>query len=149
MLEHGNQKYVTYYDGKYTEVYKLDDCIRAILCRNKNNEDIIKRLEEENKKLKDENWASKELQKMKKEYEEMESDYYRGFPITEKEAELISSWKKKHEEEVHGLTTEAKRLKAAGTIGGRYSYHFVPTSIGTSGVVRCSCGAEFEFREIG
>lgn len=149
MLEHGNQKYATYYDGKYTEVYKLDDCIRAILCRNKNNEDRIKYLEEENKRLKDEVWKDEELQKMNTEYEKMKSEYLRGFPITAKEGKAISSWKKKHEEEVHGLTTEAKRLKAAGTIGARYSYHFVPTSIGTSGVVRCSCGTEFEFREIG
>ena len=27
--------------------------------------------------------------------------------------------------------------------------NFVPTSIGTSGVIKCSCGAEFEFQEIG
>ena len=149
MLEHGNKKYTTYYNGVYTEVHTLDDCIRAVLCRNKNNEDRIKYLEEENKQLKDEAWKDEELQKMKTKYEKMESDYWRGFPITEKEANTISEWKKKHEEEVHGLTTDAKRLKAAGTIGGRYSYHFYPTSIGISGVVRCRCGAEFEFQEIG
>ena len=61
----------------------------------------------------------------------------------EKEKEAIDAWKLTHEEEAHGGNSYS------GSIGGRYSYHFVPTSVGTSGVVRCSCGAEFEFCEIG
>lgn len=142
-------EYSTYYEGKYTHVYELDDCVRAILCRNKNNEDKIKRLEEENKKLKEEVWKDEELSNMKERLEKMRKDYYRGFPITESEEKAIKEWQKKHEEEVHGLTTDKMKLKAQGVCGGRYSYHFVPTSIGTSGVIRCSCGAEFEFQEIG
>ena len=85
---------------------------------------------------------------MKAELERIRADYYRGFAITEYEDKIIKEWQKKHEEE-HNLTTDSLRLKAAGSIGGRYSYHFYPTSIGTSGVVRCSCGAEFKFQEIG
>lgn len=72
-----------------------------------------------------------------------------GSAIGEKEQASIDAWKKKHDEEVHGYDTFGKRLKAEGVSGGRYSYHFVPTSIGTSGVIKCNCGAEFEFREIG
>ena len=30
--------YSTYYDGKWTQVYYLDVCIRAIQCRNADNE---------------------------------------------------------------------------------------------------------------
>ena len=149
MLEHGNHEYWTGYNGEYTHVYKLDDAVRAILCRNKHDEDRIKWLEEENKKLKEESWKDDELQKMKSELERMRKDYYRGFAITEHEENKIKEWKKKHEEEVHGLKTNKQRLAAQGVSGGRYSYHFVPTSIGTSGVIRCSCGAEFEFCEIG
>lgn len=149
MLEHGKNKYSTYYDGKYTDVYPLEDCVRAILCRNKLDEDKIKRLKKENKELKEGVWKDEALQDMKKDLDRMRADWLRGFAITEDEDRAIKEWKKKHEEEVHGLTTDKQRLKAGGTIGGRYSYHFVPTSIGTSGVVRCSCGEEFEFCELG
>ena len=142
-------EYSTYYNGKWTLVYDLEKCLNAIRLRNEDNEERIKCLLEENKKLKSETYKNNELRQMKKQLEKMESDYYRGFPITEKEANAISEWKKKHEEEVHGLTTDDKKLKAAGTIGGRYSYIFHPTSIGVSGIVRCRCGAEFEFQEIG
>lgn len=142
-------EYSTYFNGEYTNVYDLDDCLRAIKCRNKNNEDTIEYLRKENKRLKEENYKDDELQKMKTQLEKMKADYWRGFPITENEKKAIEEWKKKHEEEVHGLTTDKMRLRAQGISGGRYSYHFVPTTIGTSGVIRCSCGAEFEFREIG
>ena len=150
MLEHGNDEYATYYNGEYTHVYNLDDCVKAILCRNKRDEDRIKRLEEENKKLKEEVYKDKELQAMKEKMKLMEEKYYRGFPITEEQDKAISDWKRKHDEEVHGLTTSNMRFKAGGAIGGRYHYKFVPTYIGISGTVVCSkCGAEFEFQEIG
>ena len=150
MLEHGNSEYWTGYNGENTHVYKLDDAIRAILCRNKHDEDEIKRLREENKRLKDESYKDKELQAMKEEMKLMKEEYYRGFPISEKQEKAISDWKRKHDEEVHGLTTSNMRLKAGGAIGGRYHYKFVPTYIGISGTVVCSkCGAEFEFQEIG
>lgn len=142
-------EYTTYFNGEYTNVYDLDDCLRAIKCRNQDNEDTIEYLRKENKRLKEENYKDDELQKMKTQLEKMKADYWRGFPITEDEKKAIEEWKKKHEEEVHGLTTDKMRLRAQGISGGRYSYHFVPTTIGTSGVIRCSCGAEFEFREIG
>lgn len=149
MLDHGNSEYWTGYNGEFTHVYKLDEAVRAILCRNKNDEEEIKSLREENKKLKEENWKDKELQDMKERLEKMQNDYWRGFPITEEEENAIREWQKKHEAEAHGLTTRAMRMKAGGVSGGRYSYKFLPTSIGCSGVVRCSCGAEFEFQEIG
>lgn len=140
-------RYSTYYKGEYTDVLPVEDCVRAILCRNENNESIIQRLEEENKKLKEEVWKEEELQKMKTELELMRADYRRGFAITEDEQERINAWKKKHEEEVHGVRNDVPSYKKG--IGGSYSYHFYPTSIGTSGVIRCSCGAEFEFCYIG
>lgn len=140
-------RYSTYYKGEYTDVLPVEDCVRAILCRNENNESIIQRLEAANKKLKDELYKDKELQDMKEQLEKMKKDYYRGFPITEKEMSAIKEWKKKHDEEVHGVRNDVPSYKRGR--GGSYSYHFYPTSIGTSGVVRCHCGAEFEFQEIG
>ena len=79
----------------------------------------------------------------------MQKDLWRGLPISEKEKEAIDAWKKKHEEEVHGLKTAEDRIKAHGCCGGAYSYHFIETSIGVSGVIKCHCGAEFQFQEIG
>lgn len=149
MIDHGKDSYTTYYDGKYTTVPPLEDAIRGILCRNKRNEDRIVYLQEENKKLKEEHWRDGELQKMKTQLEQMKANYYRGFPISEEEWAAIKEWQEKHEEEAHGITSDFQRLRTGGAIGGRYSFKFVPTSIGVSGIVRCSCGAEFEFQEIG
>lgn len=142
-------EYSTYYNGEWTHVYDLDKCIRAIQCRNEDNERQIKRLEEENRKLKEEYSKDKEIQKMQERLDKMQKDYWRGFPITEAEENAIEEWKKRHDEEVHGYTTDRMRMKAEGCCGGRYSYKFVPTALGTSGVIRCHCGAEFEFQEIG
>ena len=145
MLEHGNHEYSTYYNQEYTHVYKLEDCVRAILCRNKNNEDRIKYLEEQSKKLKEESYKDEELQNMKQQLDQMKADYYRGFPITEKEKKSIDAWMEKHENKVHSLAFNGIKMKARCS----YSYHFVPTELGTSGVIRCNCGEEFEFQEIG
>lgn len=145
----GNQEYSTYYDGKWTKVHKLEDCLSSIKCRIEDNEKQIKRLEEENKQLKSENYKDEELSKMQSELEEMRADFYRGFPISEKEQKSIEEWQRKHEEEAHKLKTLGERLKAEGCIGGRYKYVFIPTSIGVYGEVACSCGARFEFQEIG
>ena len=142
-------EYSTHYNGKFTTVYTTEDAIRAILCRNEHNLNRIERLEAENKKLKDEAWKDEKLQEMKKQLKRMQEDYYRGFPISEQDMASIKKWKRKHDAEAHGLTTDILRLKAGGVSGGRYSYHFIPTSLGTSGVIRCGCGAEFEFQEIG
>lgn len=142
-------EYSIYFNGKLTQVYDLDECLLAIQCRNRDNENRIKYLEEENKKLKEKSYKDEELQSIKEQLDKMKKDYWRGFPISEKEEKAIEAWKEKHEKEVHGLITEELRMKSQGVSGGRYSYHFVPTAIGTSGVVRCSCGAEFEFQEIG
>ena len=141
-------EYSTYYNGEYTHVYDLDKCIKAIQCRNADNEQRIEYLEKENKKLKDEAYKDNELQDMKNELERTKDAYYRGFPITKKEESIIKEWMKNHDEEVHGIKTQEDRIMAGGCIGGRYSYHFIPTSIGTIGTVKCSCGAEFNFQEI-
>lgn len=145
----GNQEYSTYYDGKWTKVHKLEDCLSSIKCRIEDNEKSIKRLEEENKQLKSENYKDEELSKMESQLEDMRADFYRGFPISEEEERLIEEWQRKHEKIVHSLKTLDDRLKAGGCIGaGRYKYIFTPTSIGVSGEVVCSCGAKFEFQEI-
>lgn len=136
-------EYITKIDGKFMHVHDLEECLESIRIINKKNQETINRLGEQNRKLNEEYYKDELVQQMQQRLDQMSADYYRGFPISEKEKAAIDAWKLAHEKEVHGGDSYA------GAIGGRYSYHFVPTSIGTSGVIRCSCGAEFEFQEIG
>ena len=82
---------------------------------------------------------------MQQELDVTKKDLRRGFSISEREQKAIKEWQEKHDTEVHGFKTLEDRLHAGGLIGGRYTYHFVPTSIGVSGTIQCSCGEEFEF----
>lgn len=104
---------------------------------------VITALREENEFLKNKYDENEEIKELKRRLREETYKNLNGFPITEEEVKAIEEWQKKHEKEVHNSSSYA------GAIGGRYSYHFVPTSIGTSGTIKCICGAEFEFQEIG
>ena len=102
----------------------------------------LNELREENKKLKDEAYKDNELIKMKTKYEKMKEDYYRGFPISQAEDNAIENWINEH------INTKHNRNSYAGVIGGRFTYEFTPTSIGTIGTVKCSCGESFIFQNI-
>lgn len=108
----------------------------------------LERLREENRQLREEYNKDEEIQKLQTELKTVRANANRGFSITEEQQEAINEWKRKHEEEVHGVKTLDDKLSNRGTIGGNYQYIFTPTSIGVSGVIRCDCGAEFEFQEI-
>ena len=135
-------------DGKCTTVYDIEDCLQSIRINHEDNIQRIRRLEEENRQLKSEHWKDTELTNMRKSLDEMTESCHRGFSITKQELEQINEWKRQHEEEAHNIVTPEDKLKAHGAIGGRYSYVFIPTSIGTIGIIKCSCGAEFTFQEI-
>lgn len=108
----------------------------------------IEYLEKQNQKLRDEKYKDNELLRMEAELKAMKEDYYRGFPISEEEQKSIREWMDKHDEEVHHARTLGDKLKLGGCCGGRYTYKFTPTSIGTIGTVKCSCGAEFTFQDM-
>lgn len=127
----------------------INECLDYIREKINSNERTIEALRKRNIELLDEHYKDKTLSEMKEQYEKMQKNYYRGFPISEEEDLAIGKWQDEHDRKVHGLTNDMLLIKAGGICGGRYSYHFVPTSIGVSGVVRCSCGAEFEFQKIG
>lgn len=110
-------------------------------------EDRIKYLEEENKKLQEKNWAEEKYQKMQSRYNTMRDDYYRGFPISKEEQEKINEWKKDHDIKKHRATSLQKRLNLEGASGGRFKYIFVPTSLGTTAYIQCSCGEKFCFQD--
>ena len=108
----------------------------------------IEYLEKQNQKLRDEKYKDNELLRMEAELKTMKEDYYRGFPISEEEQKSIREWMDKHDEEVHHARTLGDKLKLGGCCGGRYTYKFTPTSIGTIGTIKCSCGAEFTFQNM-
>lgn len=108
----------------------------------------IEYLEKQNQELRDEKYKDNELSRMESELKTMKEDYYRGFPISEEEQKSIREWMNKHDEEVHHARTLDDKLKLGGCCGGRYTYEFTPTSIGTIGTVKCSCGAKFTFQDM-
>lgn len=126
---------------EFTRVYELEDCLKAIRVRDQDNERQIARLIEENKLLKEECYRDEEIQKMQEEMAKITQDLHRGFPITEKENHAIIEWMHNHNNETHSGSY-------GGTIGGRYSYIFTPTSIGTVASVKCVCGEEFTFCDL-
>lgn len=95
----------------------------------------------ENERLKNEAYKNEELAKMKSDYDRMESDYYRGFPISEKESKKIDKWIEKQMKKNPGI---------GGASGGRFTYQFTPTGLGTSGtIIDGFTGDKFTFQEIG
>lgn len=126
----------------------ISDLCQGIIDKTVDKERRIEYLEEENKKLKDEHYKDSEMQRMEAELKKAKEDLYRGFPISEKEQEKIREWELKHDAEKHGLKTMEQRLRAGGCSGGRFTYQFVPTGIGTVGEVICSCGEKFTFQDL-
>lgn len=108
----------------------IDNYLNTIKRNLLSKEDTIEYQRKLIKELKDEAYANTELAKMKVELDEMKEDYYRGFPISKKDAENIKNWKKQHDEKEHNNPGQYH-----GVSGGGYIYEFVPTAIGTF----CSC----------
>lgn len=127
----------------------IDELLQKIKNAFNKKDKEIKVLRKEISELKDSHYRDKELSRLKTELDNIKQDSYRGFPITEYELNKINEWKRKHEEEVHGLKTIEERLKSQGCCGGVYEYRFIPTSIGVIGSIICGrCGDSFEFREL-
>ena len=98
-------------------------------------------LKKEIEKVKSEKYTDEELSRLKSAYDKMKSDYYRGFPISEEEDKNIKEWIKNQQKKNPGI---------GGAAGGRFTYKFTPTGLGTSGTIIDSfTGDEFTFQELG
>lgn len=98
-------------------------------------------LRKEIEKVKSEKYTDKELSRLKSEYDKMKSDYYRGFPISEEEDKKINEWIEKQMKKVPGI---------GGASGGRFTYQFTPTGLGTAGtIIDGFTGDKFTFQELG
>lgn len=105
-------------------------------------ENTIRQMEREIERLRSEAYKDEALQDANETIELLRKAFDKSFTISEEEYAEIENWKKQHELEAHnGAGT-------TGAIGGRYTYSFTPTSLGTVGTIHCSCGAEFTFSEI-
>lgn len=137
-----DSRYTTGVDEVWTHVVPLEESVRSIKAHIEAVERRNKYLEEENKKLKDEHYKEEEIARLKEERDKAQKDMWRGFPISEEDDKKIFEWQKEHELKKHG----GKMRK--GAIGGAYTYIFIPTSIGTIGTIKCSCGEKFDFAEL-
>lgn len=102
-------------------------------------ERAIKYYQKEKEELLDEHYKDNKIQEMQKKYNEMRCDLNRGFPISEEESKAIRQWMDNHEKEHSGRH---------GCCGGKYTYVFIPTSLGTIGTIKCFCGESFDFQEL-
>jgi hydrogenase maturation factor len=139
-------EYFTEHNGRTIRVQEFEDCLESIKIRYESSQKRTNFLEQRLKEIEDEKWKDKELQEMKAQLDKMKENYWRGFPITEQQQQKINEWQKEHDIKTHHLDTPEKRMRAEGVSGGRLTYVFLPTSIGTFGTVKCSCGAEFDFQ---
>lgn len=129
-----------YVNGKFTEIKDIENLCEQLIYTFKQQEEANKQLRAANATLKSETYAQDEVARMEKRYKEMQEDYYRGFPISKEEDKAIAAWQKAHTENIHNAKTPQQKLALEGVSGGRWSFIFVPTSLGISGVCRCgSC----------
>lgn len=127
-------EYSKWENSKVKRVLDFDKCIESLKERNADQNEFIKNLQEENKHLKSEHYKDDELQDWVHKYNKLKNDADRGFPITKEESERIYEWRYKHEMQEHPRPS--------------YSYIFTPTALGLVGTIKCSCGAEFDFRKL-
>ena len=122
-------------DNIFFDLNTFDELIESLKQKYKRLEIINENLKEENEQHRNKTYEKGYVSKLREENKRLKEDYYRGFPIRKKEKEAINKWKTEH-------------YKTCNRIGG-CSYHFYPTDLGVAGVIQCSCGAKFEFQEIG
>ncbi len=121
-------------DSIENDLKRIYDHYRAVVNENEY-------LRKENERLKSETYKDEELSNMKEKYDQMSKDYYRGFPISEKENKKINEWIEKQMKKVPGI---------GGTSGGRFTYQFTPTGLGTAGIIIDGfTGDKFTFQELG
>lgn len=128
--------------GQFINVVPLEESFESIRQHIISVEQANEGLRDALETLRDEKWKDKELQHWKEVADNALDELHRGFGIDQEEADAIRAWKKEHEKNFHNGNSYR------GAIGGGYTYEFVPTSIGTIGTIKCSCGEKYCFREL-
>ena len=128
-------------DGSMWTIHDLKSLLQEVYDHYRSVVKTNDYLKNEIEKVKSEKYADEELSRLKSEYDRMKSDYYRGFPISEEEDKNIKEWIKNQQEKNPGI---------GGATGGRFTYKFTPTGLGTVGtIIDGFTGDEFTFQELG
>ena len=128
-------------DGSMWTIHDLKSLLQEVYDHYRSVVKTNDYLKKEIEKVKSEKYADEELSRLKSEYDRMKSDYYRGFPISEEEDKNIKEWIKSQQEKNPGI---------GGATGGRFTYKFTPTGLGTVGtIIDGFTGDEFTFQELG
>ena len=95
------------------------------------------------KKMLDHYNKDKEISKLLKENKELKNKLIKqnDFVLTDIEKKDITEWMESHLNEFHNSRDNI-------SISSGFSYEFTPTLMGTVGIVKCSCGDEYCFRDI-
>lgn len=137
-------RYSTYRDGNYVDVPPIEELCLILKDKFMRQDEDNERLRDENMKLKEGIWEKEEIKRLKEENKRLEKESRNGFSITDEEWESIHEWQTKYKNE-HGYGNNTK----IGIVGGLFTYQFVPTSLGISGVCIAPNGEKFIFRRIG
>lgn len=119
---------------------KMTQMFNGCVTRNK---ELSEENDELKAKLEDKYSNDKEIIRLRKELDECKAQLNHSFRITEKEHQAILDWQQNHNLKKHGGETVY-----SGAIGGNLTFEFIPTSIGTIGTVKCSCGEKFTFSDL-
>lgn len=121
----------------------IDSCLDNLRKIYEANLKTIHRLEQENAELKDQHYKDREIQRLHERLNRLTGDIYRGFPITKEEKEKIDAWMHNHIHKKHWK--KQNYHTKCGPVDCSFSYQFYPTHLDTIQIVKCSCGAEFQF----
>ena len=69
-----------------------------------------------------------------------------NFTINDKQQKKLSKWLKTHNE-LCSLSNKNLGMDKTPTIGGRLTYCFTPTGLGSHLVVKCTCGKEIDLTD--
>ena len=116
----------------------MEQACKIIADRINEAEEEKERMKEKVRRYEEEINADSRIQELQDQLQTAKADLLRGFRIYKDEEAAIEKWREKHDIKVHGLDTFNKKLRAGGTIGGRYHYEFHPTSIGTACIYVCN-----------
>lgn len=123
-------------NGDFLNIPPFEEIIKLLNARYEYTVSRVDTLETQVKELNDKHFEETELGRLKEERDKFRKLYYQSFYLTDKEKENVEKWRKEHEkddkEHCHYQT-----------------YCFTPTELGVVGIVKCSCGKDYTFRELG
>lgn len=118
-------------DGEYIDIPPIEKLCKALQIKFKDQEEEVERWKKKYEELRN---SDKEYIRLKKDAEEARRMLYNGFGITDEEDKKIDEWIDNHRKNNKGTHF--------------FSYVFTPTSLGTTGEIKCKCGESFQFREL-